>query len=101
MSGPDDGLVLTLKTPKQGQAYTFGRRDECDVVLPYDTQISRRHASLFQRDGKWYLKDLESRNGTYLGQQKIDDATGILPGQMFRIGRTWLRVQQDSTESKD
>lgn len=92
MSGPEDGAVVTLLQPKQGDGFIIGRRDDCDVILPYDSQISRQHAMILQKDGLWYLADLKSRNGTYLGKRKISDATLLQPDQMFRVGRTWMLV---------
>src|SRR5258708_6380039 len=35
MSGPDDGTVLNLSTPKQGGAYIIGRREDCDVGVEH------------------------------------------------------------------
>lgn len=94
MSGPEDGKPIFLSNPRQGgEAYIIGRRDDCDVILPYDSQISRQHARLFRKDSRWCLQDLGSRNGTYLGKQKIEGVASVAPGQMFRIGRTWLRLQ--------
>jgi pSer/pThr/pTyr-binding forkhead associated (FHA) protein len=96
MSGPDDGLILNLTAPKQGDSYILGRRDDCDVVLAYDSQISRQHTRLFMVDGCWHVQDLGSRNGTYIGKQKIHTVAPIEPGQLFRLGRTWLRIQRKS-----
>ncbi len=93
MSGADDGTILRLKKPKHGDAYILGRREDNDVILPYDSQISRQHTRLFPMDGSWHIQDLGSRNGTFVGQQKIDSITRLVPGQMFRMGRTWLRLQ--------
>ncbi len=93
MSGPDDGTILRLNKPRQGEAYILGRREDNDVSLPYDSQVSRQHTRLFLMDGAWHIQDLGSRNGTYVGAQKIDSITRLAPGQMFRIGRTWLRLQ--------
>ena len=97
MSGPDDGLLLSLTAPKQGDAYILGRREDCDVLLPYDNQTSRQHARLVFKEGKWYLQDLGSRNGTFIGKQKLHSITGLEPGQLFRLGRTWLRIQAPKT----
>ena len=93
MSGPDDGTTLSLSTPKQGDAYIIGRKEDCDVVLQYDSQVSRQHASLHHKEGIWYVLDLSSRNGTYVGKQKIDSLVALEPGQMFRVGRTWMRLK--------
>jgi pSer/pThr/pTyr-binding forkhead associated (FHA) protein len=92
MSGPDDGTALRLNEPKQGDAYIFGRREDCDVVLMYDNQVSRQHTRLFMKDGKWHLQDLGSRNGTFIGKHRIDSIAPLESGQMFRLGRTWLRI---------
>ncbi|MEP7287733.1 MAG: FHA domain-containing protein [Chloroflexota bacterium] len=96
MSGPDDGSVLDRVAPKQGDAYIIGRREDCDVILPYDSQVSRQHARLTFKEGQWSVQDMGSRNGTYVGKQKIDSITPLEPGQMFRVGRTWLRLSPDS-----
>jgi pSer/pThr/pTyr-binding forkhead associated (FHA) protein len=93
MSGAEDGAVLKLDTPRQGEAYILGRREDCDVMLPHDSQVSRQHARLFYSEGQWHLQDLGSRNGTWIGKQKIDGVAPIEAGQMFRMGRTWLRLQ--------
>ncbi len=93
MSGSDDGTTIRLKQPKHGDAYILGRREDNDVSLPYDSQISRQHTRLFRMDGAWVIQDLGSRNGTFVGQQKIGSITRLTPGQMFRMGRTWLRLQ--------
>jgi pSer/pThr/pTyr-binding forkhead associated (FHA) protein len=100
MSGPDDGARLRLAAPRSGAAYVFGRREDCDVVLPYDSHISRHHARLYaDSGGNWYLEDLSSRNGTYIGKQRVTGIASITVGQMFRMGRTWLRFCGDSGES--
>ena len=99
MSGPDDGTVLNLLTPKQGEAYIIGRREDCDVILPYDSQISRQHASLSLKNGMWFVEDLHSRNGTYVGKRRIDAPAPLEPGEMFRVGRTWLRLKLRGTKA--
>jgi pSer/pThr/pTyr-binding forkhead associated (FHA) protein len=93
MSGPDDGTLLKLVTPRTADGYVIGRKEDCDVMLPYDSQISRNHARLYFHDGGWRVQDMGSKNGTYLGKQKIEQSVPVKVGQMFRLGRTWLRLQ--------
>lgn len=93
MSGPDDGTLLRLTTPTEPGGYVLGRREHCDVVLPYDSQISRNHARLSMQAGAWILEDLESRNGTYIGARRLQPSSPLLPGELFRMGRTWMRIQ--------
>ena len=46
MSGPWDGKTLTFDQPDpdQQRIITIGRREGCDVHLPFDNQVSRLHA---------------------------------------------------------
>lgn len=107
MSGPDDGqkLVLSLRNNK-GQMtsdgswlLTFGRRDECDVTIPFDTQVSRQHAVLrVEPDGALWLSDVGSLNGTFVGSARVEAPVELQRGQLFRLGRTWMRVQPETNE---
>ena len=107
MSGPDDGQKIYL-SQKHGDgqvdaegAWTlaFGRREECDVSIPFDTQVSRHHATLhITADGILWLADAASLNGTYLGNVRIDQPALLQRGQLFRLGRTWMRVQPETGE---
>ncbi|MEM9383499.1 MAG: FHA domain-containing protein [Pseudomonadota bacterium] len=53
------------------QDLVIGRAPSCSLHLD-DPQISRRHAAIEYRRGRWVLKDLGSRNGTRLDGQLID-----------------------------
>jgi len=80
----------------EGEVITLGRRAENDVPLPLDTRVSRFHAQLTQQpDGTWLLEDLESTNGTFLGRRRLHAPTPIEPGDMFRMGRTWLELVEE------
>lgn len=48
-----------------------GRDGACDVRLD-DKQVSRRHAAIYPVGGIWWIRDLESGNGTYLDDEWID-----------------------------
>ena len=49
---------------------TLGRDDSNDVVLISKT-VSREHARLVERDGRWFVEDLGSLNGTLLNRHRI------------------------------
>jgi pSer/pThr/pTyr-binding forkhead associated (FHA) protein len=104
MSGPDDGRVVRLVRSKghgtvhadESWALLFGRREDCDVIIPFDTQVSRRHAALrVTEEGELWLNDISSLNGTFVGKERITDPVQIRWQQLFRLGRTWLRVQAE------
>jgi pSer/pThr/pTyr-binding forkhead associated (FHA) protein len=107
MSGVDDGKLLAFSSYNgDGHAEAddwvlrIGRRDGNDLILRNDTFASRDHATLrLDRDGQWWLNDGNSRNGTFLDagldEARISGAIPIAPGQLFRVGHTWLRIQAD------
>jgi len=64
--------LIVKKGPNRGIVYTFAEntvtigRDYVNQILLVDQTVSRQHARLTLRDGKWYVEDLKSRNGTFL-----------------------------------
>jgi Nif-specific regulatory protein len=64
----------------------IGRDPECTVTLG-DPLCSRVHAILQQQHGVWHVRDCESRNGTFVNDQKIDSAV-LADGHSLRIGST-------------
>jgi serine phosphatase RsbU (regulator of sigma subunit)/pSer/pThr/pTyr-binding forkhead associated (FHA) protein len=62
----------------------MGRHPECQVVLQ-DAAVSRQHAKITSRNGKYLLEDLKSRNGTYLNRRMIQQPTRLLDGDRIRI----------------
>lgn len=80
----------------EGDVVTLGRRAENDIALPLDPRVSRFHAQITRGDdGEWLLEDLESTNGTFVGRRRIYAPTPIKPGEPFRLGRTWLVMDEE------
>ena len=73
------------------RANRIGRGLECSVVLT-DPLCSRVHATVHFDGQRWYVKDAGSRNGTYVNDQKIDDAT-LTDGCTIRLGSTEFTYQ--------
>jgi len=90
MRGPNDGRVERCIAQRSPPAVTFGRLATCTVSLPDDPDISRLHARLYWLDGGWWLEDLGSTNGTFVGEckpsQRISSAVRRAPGQLLRVG---------------
>ena len=102
MSGPDDGLIHKLggnfvhdeHLDQWGCRFTIGRRDACNVCIPFDTLVSRLHASLeITPDGQIWLVDEKSRNGTFVGREKVTVPHEIEQNHLFKIGKTLVRIQ--------
>ncbi len=63
-------------------------RDGCDFNVP-DQRISRQHLKITVQNGKFYLTDLESRNGTFIGEVKLPphQATPLNASTTVRLGQ--------------
>lgn len=62
-------------------------RKEGDIILDYDHSVSSRHCEISVRDDKFYIRDLESSNGTYVNDSLIMTETEIFPGNILKLGR--------------
>ena len=83
IQGPDRGKTFTLP-PNEPQL--IGRSSE---ALPIsDTTVSRRHAELTPDDGTWWLRDLDSANGTFLNGKPLEGPVRLSPGDQLRCGST-------------
>ena len=68
----------------------LGRIDTAGIVVP-DQSVSRHHARLFTRDGRWWAEDLGARNGTLLNDEPLLKPTPLGPGDRLKIGETIVR----------
>ena len=64
---------------------TIGRLAENDFVIIGPT-VSRRHAQLVFYDGRWYIEDLQSGNGTRVNGQRIHSRAQLKDGDIINFG---------------
>ena len=76
------------------QPLTVGRSPEADVVV-YDERASRVHCGIRLWDGEYYVKDLKSKNGTFVNDQQVD-VTKIRGGDVIRVGSSVLLVEDEN-----
>ena len=88
-AGPLTGTTL----PLGAAAILIGRAQSCTLVLD-DDYSSSRHARLFSEDGQWYVEDLGSTNGTFLGHDRVTDPVPVGVGAQVRIGQSVLELQR-------
>lgn len=67
------------------------KRDTCDIALDYDRSVSRQHCRITMRDSRFYIEDLHSSNGTYVGENRVVSETEIIPGCILTLGGLELR----------
>ncbi|MFM8436190.1 MAG: sigma 54-interacting transcriptional regulator [Planctomycetia bacterium] len=81
-----------------GQRLTLGRAPTNNVVI-HDERASRLHAEIIPTPAGWSIRDLASRNGTFLGQTPLDAERLLAPGDVFSIGRMEITFCQGDPPS--
>ena len=71
----------------------LGRNPECTLILD-DDFASGRHARIFRREGRWFVEDLGSTNGTFLGSTKLTQPMLVEVGSTLRIGKTVFELRK-------
>lgn len=68
-----------------------GRGPQADVQLN-DLTLARTHLRFFEREGSWWVADLDSPAGTWLDGQQLRAPQPIAAGQVIRAGGTLIRI---------
>ncbi len=71
----------------------IGRGHDAAIRLD-DDYVSTRHARIAVSGDQWYVEDLGSTNGTYVGSSRITAPTAIQLGTRVRIGKTVLELRK-------
>ncbi len=86
--GPLKGTRLELAS----SPIMLGRAQEATLVLE-DDYASGRHARLFPQGSRWFIEDLGSTNGTFLGGNPLTRALPVDVGVPIRIGKTVIELR--------
>lgn len=81
------------------QPITIGRSPDADIVL-LDEKVSRIHCGIRLWDGDFYVKDLKSKNGTWVNGDRSEVAK-LRPGDTVRVGSTAFTFEQDLAVGAD
>jgi len=81
-SGPKIGTWFTLTHQKE---ISLGRANVNSIVLE-DNSVSRSHSVIHELDEKYFVKDIGSRNGTFVNDKKIQDDFLLKHGDRIKIG---------------
>ena len=71
----------------------IGRGSDAAIRLD-DDYVSTRHARIANSGDQWFVEDLGSTNGTYVGSRRITQPTAISLGTRVRIGKTILELRK-------
>jgi hypothetical protein len=76
----------------EGERTLIGRSPDCDVFLD-DVTVSRKHAVLTNREGRFVIEDQGSLNGTYVNRKRIESAE-LEDGDELQVGKYRLTFFQ-------
>jgi len=89
VEGANEGETAAL----DGAPILIGRGTDAAIRLD-DDYVSTRHARIAQSGDTWFVEDLGSTNGTYIGSHRLTQPTTIQLGSKVRIGKTTLELRK-------
>lgn len=97
LTGILSGKIVELDS----EPVVVGRHPDCHIRVLDDT-VSRRHAQISYRDGRFFVEDLGSRNGTYLNGRKVTASARLMHRDKVSIADTAVEYREDTVaESSD
>ncbi len=87
---------------REGQKLSIGRDISSDVAI-VDSKVSRSHASITARDGKLFIEDHNSTNGTYINGEKLSPSTEteLKIGSNFSVGDSTILVGAEAVPDEN
>jgi hypothetical protein len=76
-----------------GRTLVFGRDPGCDLVTT-DHLVSPRHFEIYDKDGAFFVRDLDSEHGTFINEERIASKSKLRPGDVIHVGETQLSYSQ-------
>lgn len=76
--------------PLMRDSLVVGRRDDCDITLKF-SNVSGRHCELFCKGGFWYVRDLESSNGTRVDGVRVEEKY-LPPGCVIAFAKNKYKI---------
>ena len=81
-----------------GDNTLIGRSPGCQIQIE-DPAVSKQHARLYFSDGKWFVEDLNSSNGTFVNAHPIQKPKCLKPNDIIRLGTHSFRFFPGPPES--
>jgi pSer/pThr/pTyr-binding forkhead associated (FHA) protein len=94
LNGKFRGQGCDLESFRGLDRITIGRTEDNTFQIP-DDSISGAHCELLLSANGVAVRDLESRNGTFIDGKAVQ-AGALLPGQVLRLGHVEIRLEADS-----
>ena len=92
--------LVTIQGPYSGQSFplshtaiAIGRATERDIALPADTSVSRSHARITYTEGRHFIADDGSSNGTFVNGGRVADPRLLSSGDTIQLAETVFRYE--------
>jgi pSer/pThr/pTyr-binding forkhead associated (FHA) protein len=89
VDGANAGETISL----DAAPIVIGRGADAAIRLD-DDYVSTRHARIASSGDQWFVEDLGSTNGTYMGSHRLTQPTTLQLGSRVRIGKTTLELRK-------
>src|SRR5215813_8743118 len=91
-AGKQEGKTLEIKLPQ----FLIGRDPQCQL-RPASPLISKRHCALIQRDGKAFIRDFDSTNGTLVNDQPVKGEVELHHDDQLKVGPLLFAVRMEAS----
>jgi pSer/pThr/pTyr-binding forkhead associated (FHA) protein len=88
-----EGVNAGVSVPLADGPILLGRGADATIRLD-DDYVSTRHARFVPHGDDWYVEDLGSTNGTYIGSQRISAPMVVSVGVQVRLGKTIAELKK-------
>ncbi len=95
LQGSNAGKEIKIPSPK----CVIGRGDDCHLRPQIDA-ISRRHCVIMTTENEAVVRDLNSRNGTFVNNERVAEESVLLSGDILRVGPLEFEVAVEQTPGK-
>jgi pSer/pThr/pTyr-binding forkhead associated (FHA) protein len=95
LHGSNAGKEIKIPAPK----YVIGRGDECHL-RPQSDAVSRQHCVILTTENEVVVRDLNSRNGTFVNGERVGEEAVLLSGDVLRIGPLEFELLIEQTVAK-
>ena len=82
---------ISYSAPIHGKVLIGKNINDCSLVIQDDASVSRRHCAIEEVNDSYYIEDLNSTNGTFVNNRRINGKTQINNGDTVKIGRGTFR----------
>jgi pSer/pThr/pTyr-binding forkhead associated (FHA) protein len=95
LQGSNSGKEIRIPSPK----CVIGRGDDCHLRPQIDA-VSRKHCVIITTESEAVVRDLNSRNGTFVNNERVAEETVLLAGDVLRVGPLEFEIALEQIPGK-